>query len=95
MSGLNDDELTELRKTFDSCDLNGDGFISPEEFHALLIKLDGDVSREECLLDFDVADTEGDGYIGFKEVVACGRSEGPSTGHRGVAHVKLDRALGG
>jgi len=64
-----DKELTELRMTFDSCDLNGDGFINPEEFHALLIKLDGDVSREECLLDFEVADIEGDGYIGFKEFV--------------------------
>jgi Ca2+-binding EF-hand superfamily protein len=69
MSGTSDRELAELRKTFDSCDLNGDGFINPEEFHALLIKLDGDVSREECQLDFDVADREGDGYIGFKEFV--------------------------
>jgi Ca2+-binding EF-hand superfamily protein len=69
MSGLNDKELAELRKIFDSCDLDGDGFIDPEEFHALLIKLDGDVSREVCQLDFDVADTEGDGYIGFKEFV--------------------------
>jgi len=69
MSGMNDKELGELRKTFDEFDLNGDGFINPEEFHALLIKLDGDVSREECLLDFDVADSEGDGYIGFKEFV--------------------------
>ena len=69
MSGLNDKELAELRKTFDSCDLDGDGFIDLEEFHALLIKLDGEVSREVCLLDFDVADTEGDGYIGFKEFV--------------------------
>jgi len=69
MSVLNDKELAELRQTFDSCDLDGDGFINPEEFHVLLIKLDGDVSREECLLDFDVADTEGDGYIGFKEFV--------------------------
>jgi hypothetical protein len=29
----------------------------------------GDVSREESLLDLEVADTEGDGYIGFKEFV--------------------------
>jgi calcium-binding protein CML len=69
MSVVNDKELGELRKIFDACDLNGDGFINPEEFHALLIKLDGDVSREECLLDFDIADSEGDGYIGFKEFV--------------------------
>jgi calcium-binding protein CML len=70
MSGLSDKQLGELRRTFDSCDLDGDGFINPEEFHALLIQLDGDVSRDECLLDFEVADTEGDGYIGFKEFVA-------------------------
>ena len=44
-------------------------FIDQDEFHALLEKLDGDVSRAECLLDFEVADTEGDGYIGFKEFV--------------------------
>ena len=69
MSAPDDKDLAELRKTFDACDLNGDGFIGPEEFHALLIKLDGDVSREVCQLDFDVADTEGDGYIGFKEFV--------------------------
>jgi len=69
MPGLTDKEFTELRMTFDSCDLNGDGFINPEEFHALLIKLDGDVSRAECLLDFEVADIEGDGFIGFKEFV--------------------------
>ncbi|HKD41885.1 MAG TPA: EF-hand domain-containing protein [Myxococcaceae bacterium] len=34
MSALSDKELGELRKTFDSCDLDGDGFINPEEFHA-------------------------------------------------------------
>jgi calcium-binding protein CML len=70
MPELSDKEIRELRRTFDSYDVNHDGFINPEEFHALLIELDGDVSREECLLDFEVADTEGDGYIGFKEFVA-------------------------
>lgn len=62
-------DIAESRKAFESCDLNGDGFIEPDEFHVLLMKLDGDVSRAECLLDFEVADTEGDGYIGFKEFV--------------------------
>ena len=76
MSVLNDKELAELRQTFDSCDLDGDGFINPEEFHVLLIKLDGDVSREECLLDFDVADTEGDGYIGLRNSSCGGRTDG-------------------
>jgi Ca2+-binding EF-hand superfamily protein len=66
---LTDEQLAHLRKTFDSCDLNGDGFIDREEFHAVLQKLDGDVSREECLLDFEVADTEGDSFIGFKEFI--------------------------
>jgi Ca2+-binding EF-hand superfamily protein len=36
----------------------------------LLEELDGDVSRAECQLNFEAADTEGDGYIGFKEFVA-------------------------
>jgi calcium-binding protein CML len=63
------EELAEMRKIFESCDLNGDGFIDREEFHSLLQELDGDVSREECLLDFEVADTEGDGYVGFKEFI--------------------------
>lgn len=69
MAKLTEAELAQLRRTFASCDSNGDGFIDREEFHALLRKLDGDVSREECLLDFEVADTEGDSFIGFKEFV--------------------------
>jgi Ca2+-binding EF-hand superfamily protein len=69
MAKPTDEELAELRKIFDSCDLDHDGFIDREEFHSLLKQLDGDVSREECLLDFEVADTEGDGNIGFKEFI--------------------------
>ncbi len=66
---LNEIEITASRKIFDACDLNGDGFIDQDEFHALLNVLDGDVSRAECLLDFEAADTAGDGYIEFKEFV--------------------------
>jgi Ca2+-binding EF-hand superfamily protein len=74
MAELTDEEMAELRKNFDSRDLNGDGFIDREEFHSLLQELDGDVSREECLLDFEIADTEGDGYIGFKEFIVWWKS---------------------
>ena len=69
MSVLKDEDLTELRTAFAACDPNGDGFIDQNEFHALLCRLDGDVSREEAQLDFEVADTEGDGFIGFREFV--------------------------
>ena len=74
MAELTGHEIAELRKIFESCDLNGDGFIDRGEFHSLLQELDGDVSREECLLDFGVADTEGDGYIGFKEFIVWWKS---------------------
>jgi Ca2+-binding EF-hand superfamily protein len=67
MAEPTNEEIAELRKIFQSCDLDSDGFIDQEEFHSLLKKLDGDVSQEECLLDFEAADTEGDGNIGFKE----------------------------
>lgn len=62
-----DEQLAELRKAFDACDLNHDGFIDQAEFHALLLKLGEDVSQGECQLDFEIADTEGDSFIGFKE----------------------------
>ena len=69
MATLTETDISESRKAFDSCDLNGDGFIDSAEFHALLERLDGDVSSAECQLNFEVADSEGDGYIGFKEFV--------------------------
>jgi Ca2+-binding EF-hand superfamily protein len=70
MATLNDRVIADTRKVFEACDLNGDGFLDQNEFHVLLEALDGDVSREELLLDFEAADTAGDGYIEFKEFVA-------------------------
>lgn len=69
MATLTETDIAESREVFDSYDLNGDGFIDSAEFHVLLERLDGDVSSAECQLNFEVADTEGDGYIGFKEFV--------------------------
>jgi Ca2+-binding EF-hand superfamily protein len=69
MDTLNDRVIANTRKVFEACDLNGDGFLDQNEFHVLLEALDGDVSREESLLDFEAADTAGDGYIEFREFV--------------------------
>jgi Ca2+-binding EF-hand superfamily protein len=69
MTTLNENVLAESRRIFDLCDVNGDGYIDHDEFHALLEALDGDVSRAECLLGFENADTAGDGYIEFREFV--------------------------
>ena len=69
MAELSPEELERLRKTFESFDLNHDGFIDLNEFHALLLKLERDVTQGECLLDFEEADSEGDGFVGFKEFV--------------------------
>jgi Ca2+-binding EF-hand superfamily protein len=70
MAASNDNVIANTRRVFDACDLDGDGFLDPAEFHVLLQAIDGDVSEEESLLDFEVADTAGDGYIEFKEFVA-------------------------
>jgi calmodulin len=70
MAMLNEKVIANTRRVFEACDLNGDGFLDRDEFHVLLVALDGDVSREECLLDFEVVDTAGDGYIEFREFVA-------------------------
>jgi len=69
METLNGNRIAETREIFELCDLNGDGLLDADEFHVLLNALDGDVSRAECLLDFEAADTAGDGYIEFREFV--------------------------
>jgi calmodulin len=70
MTTLTMNQIADSRRVFNLCDINGDGLIDREEFHVLLRVLDGDVSRAEALLDFEVADTAGDGYIEFREFVA-------------------------
>jgi Ca2+-binding EF-hand superfamily protein len=70
MTTLTEIEIDDSRRIFELFDLNGDGLIDRDEFQVILEHLDGDVTRAECLLDFEVADTAGDGYIEFKEFVA-------------------------
>lgn len=69
MATLTELDISEPREAFEFCDLNGDGFIDSAEFRALLEQLDDDVTSAECQLNFEAVDTEGDGYIGFKEFV--------------------------
>jgi Ca2+-binding EF-hand superfamily protein len=69
MRRLSENEIIESRMIFDLFDVDGDGYLNPKEFHVVLEHLDGDVSPAECLLDFEAADTAGDGYIEFREFV--------------------------
>ena len=69
MRTLTVNQIAESRRVFSLCDVNGDGYIDRDEFHVLLQVLDGDVSREESLLDFEAADTAGVGYLEFPEFV--------------------------
>lgn len=57
----------ELRQAFDKCDVDGNDRIASKEFLALLRALDSDLSVDECLLAFDLADSDGDGFISFDE----------------------------
>lgn len=67
MKDLSTDELAELRQNFDACDANGDGWIVVAEFETLLHALDQDLSQDECLLAFEMTDSDGDGKISFEE----------------------------
>jgi Ca2+-binding EF-hand superfamily protein len=69
MQALSTDQLAELRQNFDSIDGNGDGWIVDLEFIGLLQSLDGELSRDECLLAFEATDGDGDGKISFEEFI--------------------------
>jgi|SRR5690606_3448207 len=67
---LSTSELAELRQSFDSVDRNGDGSIASSEFRELLQELDHDLSDDECLLAFELTDSDGDGVISFEEFMS-------------------------
>ncbi len=66
---MNTAELAELRRSFDACDANGDGWIVAAEFASLLRGLDSDLNQDECLLAFEATDQDGDGLISFEEFI--------------------------
>jgi len=65
-----EEELDELRETFDYNDRNGDGLIERDEFAAMLDELEADMSEAEARVGFDEIDTNDDGRIDFGEFVA-------------------------
>jgi Ca2+-binding EF-hand superfamily protein len=62
-------DLKDLKQNFDGCDSDSDGWIVNHEFSALLRSLDQDMSEDECLLAFELTDTDGDGSISFEEFI--------------------------
>ena len=65
-----DEQLDELRETFDYNDRDGDGRIEPDEFVVMLDELDADMSSKEAKIGFQDIDTNDDGLIDFDEFVA-------------------------
>ena len=66
----NEEELDELRETFDYNDRDGDGRIQIDEFSAMLDELEADMSGSDIEIGFKDIDTNDDGLIDFDEFVA-------------------------
>lgn len=69
MQDMTVNQLEQLRQAFDLCDSDGDGWITSDEFRALLQALDHDLSADECLLAFEATDHDGDALISFEEFI--------------------------
>lgn len=67
MPELNDDQLQELRESFDHFDRDNNGKIDRGEFGQLLEALGADMSDEEADIGFDVIDSDGNRAIDFDE----------------------------
>jgi calmodulin len=64
------EQLEELRETFDYNDRDGDGTIELDEFTVMLEELGAELSAAEAKLGFRDIDTNDDGRIDFAEFVA-------------------------
>lgn len=67
---LKNEQLNELRESFNFNDANGDGKIEFNEFVRMLDGFDALGSEAEARVGFDTIDTDGDGMIDFEEFVA-------------------------
>ena len=66
---FSEEELDEMRETFDYNDRDGDGMIQLDEFAEMLDELEADMSDQETRTGFQDIDTNDDGLIDFKEFV--------------------------
>ena len=64
------DQLDEMRETFDYNDRDGDGRIQLDEFIEMLDELESDMSEREAKVGFRDIDTNDDGLIDFEEFIA-------------------------
>ena len=67
---LDEEELDEIRETFDYNDRDEDGLIDLEEFADMLDDLEADMSDAETREGFHEIDTNHDGKIDFGEFAA-------------------------
>ena len=70
-----DDQLAELRETFEYNDRDADGRIGLEEFVVMLDELEAGISEREARVGFDDIDTNDDGLIDFREFAAWWRED--------------------
>jgi calmodulin len=70
MTGVNEDDVADLRESFDYFDKDDNGSIDRAEFAALLAALSDDFSRREADIGFDAIDVDHSGRISFDEFLA-------------------------
>ncbi|HLF11586.1 MAG TPA: EF-hand domain-containing protein [Gammaproteobacteria bacterium] len=69
MAKLTEEQLEELRETFEYNDLDADGMIELDEFLQMLQELEADTSEREARIGFQEIDTNDDGLIDFEEFI--------------------------
>jgi len=69
MADLSDDELAELRETFNHFDLDGNGRMDTKELANLLTSLGGDDAADGLDAAIAALDSDGNGTIEFDEFV--------------------------
>jgi Ca2+-binding EF-hand superfamily protein len=67
---LTEEQLDELRESFDYNDRDGDGRLQLDEFAEMLDELEAEMSKNESVTGFREIDTNEDGLIDFAEFCA-------------------------